>query len=311
MKRAPALPWTLALLDDGLRLYRRFLPGFLLVASAVMVPLIVVNLLLTALVRTQLGADWLVPGSLLLLLVEYPVILYAWAAVSRAAAMALDGEPIYVGQALRLGPLRAAGMGCYNLLFTMLTGTLGSIMVVSIACPILYSSIFGAGLLAALGGSGTIGAAGGLFSVLFFLIMLLVIVAAGAILASMVYAVQAFALERRPFGATVSRSVDLLTYRLGGCLLVFLGAGAIVSTLLLAYTGALLVGGQSLLTVLDVELSATARDVLRVGVLTASLALLLPPLPIWMAMLHRSLAEERDGGDLAPSIERWRAAMQP
>ena len=310
MRRSPALPWALALLDDGLRLYRRHLPGFLLVTSAVMAPMVMVNLLLTALVRTQLGPDWLALGTMLALLLQYPATLYAWAVISRAAAAALDGEPIRVTHALRLSPLRAAGMGCYNLLFTLLSGTLGSIMIVSIACPILYSSIFGAGLLSAVGGTGTFGAAGGLFTVLLMLIILWVVVVSGATLSSVVYSVQAFALERRPFGATITRSVDLLTFRLGGCLLVFLGAGAIITTLMFAYTGALIVGGQSLLQFLDVELSDTARDVLTVTTSTASFVLVLPPLPIWMAMLHRSLAAERDGADLLPAIERWRAAFE-
>ncbi len=43
MRRSRALPWALALLDDGLRLYRRHLAGFLLVSTAVMVPLAVLS----------------------------------------------------------------------------------------------------------------------------------------------------------------------------------------------------------------------------------------------------------------------------
>ena len=308
MKRAPALPWVLALLDDGLRLYRRHLPGFVLVASAVLVPVAVGGLLITALVRTQLGESWNELSTLLLAALQYPAWIYAYLGLSRASAMALAGDEIKVGPALRLGPLRAVGMGCYNIMFSVIAGIFATILVLSIACPILYASTLGAGVLGALGGgSGTLGAAGAVFLVLFGLISLLTILTFGAMISGQVYAVQAFALERRSFSGSLSRSVDLLTFRLGRNLLAFAGAGAISGTISLAYLGALLAGGQSLLTLLDIELAAPTREALTVAATTASQVLLLPPLPIWMALLHRRLAEERDGADLQAMLESWRS----
>jgi hypothetical protein len=125
-------------------------------------------------------------------------------------------------------------------------------------------------------------------------------------LASQVYAVQAFALEQRSFSASLSRSIDLLTYRLGRNLLALLGAGAISGTLSLAYLGTLLAGGQSLLSALDVELSIVGSQALTTAATTASQVLLLPPLPIWMVMLHRALAAERDAPELQAAIAEWR-----
>jgi hypothetical protein len=168
----------------------------------------------------------------------------------------------------------------------------------------------GAGVLSAAGGgSGTLGAAAAVFSVLFGLIILAGVLLIGAMFASQVYAVQAFALERRSWSASLSRSVDLLTYRLGRNLLAFLGAGAISGTLSLAYLGTLLAGGQSLLGAFGVELSLESSQALTTAVTTASQVLLLPPLPIWMAMLHRALAAERDAPELQGAIAEWRATI--
>ncbi len=310
MKRAPALPWVLSILDDGLRLYRRNFAGFVLAGSAVLVPLAVLSLLISALVQTQLGTSWSIVSTLFLPLILYPIYLYAYLVLSRAAAMVLDGQPIRLGAALRVRPGRVLGMGCYNVLFTLISGIFSVGLALSIACPLLYASTLGAGVLgAAGGGSGTLGAAAAVFSVLFGLIILAGVLLFGAMFASQVYAVQAFALERRSWSASLSRSVDLLTYRLGRNLLAFLGAGAISGTLSLAYLGTLLAGGQSLLGAFGVELSLESSQALTTAVTTASQVLLLPPLPIWMAMLHRAVAMERDAPELQTAIAEWRATI--
>jgi hypothetical protein len=225
--------------------------------------------------------------------------------------MVLDDKPIRVGQAVRMALPRYIGMGCYNVLFTMIFGIVAMVMVVSVVCPLLYTSIFSAGLLGRFGGSGTVGAAGGLFLVLLILITIWGIVLVGATAAGQVYAVQAFVLERRSFSATLTRSIDLLTYRMGRNLLVFLGAGAIGSTLVASYSGTLLAGGAFLIQSLDIQLSMTVTQTLQILLATVTSVLLLPPLPIWMAMLHRQIAAERDGADLIAEVERWRATTEP
>lgn len=310
MKRAPALPWVLSILDDGLRVYRRNFAGFVMVGSAVLVPLAVLGLLVTAFVETQLGNSWSIASTLFLPVVQYPIYLFSYLALSRASAMVLDGQPIRIGATLRVRPGRLLGMGCYNVIFTMISGVLAGALVFAIACPLLYASTLGAGVLGAFGGgSGTLGAAGAVFVVLFGLIILASVLVFGAMLASQVYAVQAFALERRSFSASLTRSIDLLTYRLGRNMLAFIGAGAISGTLSLAYLGTLLAGGQGLLSSLDIELSVVARQTLTTAVATASQVLLLPPLPIWMAMIHRALASERDAPELQTAIADWRATI--
>ncbi|CAA9211429.1 MAG: hypothetical protein AVDCRST_MAG26-113 [uncultured Chloroflexia bacterium] len=305
MKRSAALPWALALLDDGLRLYRRHLLSFVMIAALVMVPLAAVGLLWTTWVQTQLGGAWIALGAILLAIIQYPLLLVAYAGIARAASMALDRRPIRVRDALRIGPVRVIAMGCYTVLFFLITSICLLGLFLAVVCPLLWGASFGGTMIGALGGSGTIGAAGSFVVVIFGIAFLAVLLLSGAAFASQAYAVQAFALEQRPIGASMSRSVDLLTFRFGRNLLVFMGAGAIVSTLLVAYLGTLFGGGMGLLRFLDVELSPLTTTVLQSVATTATQVLLMPPLSIWMAMLHRALAQERDGQDLVVEVEEW------
>ncbi|HSH80467.1 MAG TPA: hypothetical protein VLA19_18215 [Herpetosiphonaceae bacterium] len=305
MKRSTALPWALALLDDGLRLYRRHLLSFVTIAALVMVPLAAVGLLWTTWVQTQLGGAWIALGAFLLAIIQYPVLLVAYVGIARAASMALDRRPIRVRDALRIGPVRVIAMGCYTVLFFLITSICLLGLFLAVVCPLLWGASFGGTMIGALGGSGTIGAAGSFVVVIFGIAFLAVLLLSGAAFASQAYAVQAFALEQRPIGASMSRSVDLLTFRFGRNLLVFMGAGAIVSTLLVAYLGTLFGGGMGLLRFLDVELSPVTTTVLQSVATTATQVLLMPPLSIWMAMLHRALAQERDGQDLVVDVEAW------
>ncbi len=310
MKQTRALPWALTLLDDGLRLYRRNFMRFLVVGSIVLVPLSLLGLLLSALVETQLGEDWTGLGVLLLGLIQYPLMLYACLALSRVAAGSLDGRQVGIRQALRLGPLRALGMGCYGVLLAAIFGTFSGMAILFVACPMLYAMIFGAGVVGSVGGSGALGALGSVIGVIFSLVFLSTLLLTSAMFASLAYGVQAFALEQRPIGQTISRSLDLLLFRFGRNLLIFVGAGAIIGTLLVAYAGAILAGGAGLLQLLEIELSPVALQSLQSAVGTFSWVLLLPPLPIWMAMLHRSLAMERDAPDLVAAVEQWRSVMR-
>ena len=309
MRRARALPWVLRLLDDGLRLYRRNLASFLLIGAVILVPMAGLGILLAALVRTELGQGWAIVGSLALALIQYPILMYACLALSRAAGDALAGRPIKLGAVLRLRPIRAMGMGCYGILLAIVSGLFSSVLVISVACPLIYAMLFGAGFLGSLGGSSILGAAGSLFGVVVGLIVLSTLLLTSATFATLAYAVQAFALEDRPVGNAISRSIDLLLFRFGRNLLMFVGAGAIIGTLLIAYAGTILAGGAGILRRLDVEPSPIVAQALSSAATTATWVLLLPPLPIWMAMLHRALAEERDGTELLAAVEQWRSGL--
>jgi hypothetical protein len=309
MKQSPAMPWVLALLDDGLRIYRRNLLGFVLIGSAVLVPVAVLDLLVNAFVTTQLGDDWIAASVFLRLLLLYPILLYTAGALSRATVMAVEGVPLRVGEALRIGIGRTLSMGCYNILFSIIISMFFSIVGFVIVCPLLYGSLFGIGFLGAFGGSGTVGAAGGLFGVLVVVSVVFNIALSGAQIVGIIYAVQPFVLEQRSFGSTLSRNVDLLTFRFGRNILAFLGAGTIFGMLVVVYAGTLIGGGVALFELLDIEPSPLAVTSLTVVLTAASAVLFFPPAAIWMALLHRRGAQERDAADLVASVEQWRASL--
>lgn len=134
-----ALEPVLDLLDEGLRLYRRTFPRMLMLASLAALP---AGALLTA---SVIASDWLATpsGTVLLLLATLlglPLGLYVMGAVSRAAAMAANGEAVTLRRTLALGPLRMLGMGCYGTVFVVVAVSVVS--VISSVC-ICVAYVFG------------------------------------------------------------------------------------------------------------------------------------------------------------------------
>jgi hypothetical protein len=307
MNRSRALPAVLEVLDDGLRLYRRHLAGFTLVATTVLVLLALFSLSFMAFVRSEIGTStgWLFLAVCVLLLLGYPLLLYAFAALSRATAAALDGHAISLTSALRLSPIRGVGMVFFNVLFSMLAGMFASVLAVVFSCPISYLSIVAAAAfsVASSGASASFGLLGVLSQISTFWSLTV----GGAWLASMVYAVQAFVLEQRPWREASSRAIDVLTVRFGQSLLMFLGAGAIFGTLLLSYLGSMLALWIFIQDRLLASLPPLAGDVITIMLIVGSLVILLPPLAIWMAMFYRRQVRERDGEEIARQVADWRA----
>ena len=311
MNRTRVLPVVLEVLDDGFRLYRRNLAGFTLVATAVLVMVAVLAMSFMAFVRAEIGTSsgWLFLAWSVLLLLGYPLVLYAFAALSRATMSALDDQPITLPAALRLNPARGCGMVIFNVLFMLLISFFTTIFSTIVACPLIYVSIVSVGVMVA-SSSGDNGAAGiALGIVLSQLGALWSITMVGSWLASTVYALQAFVLEQRSWTEAANRSLDLIFARFGHSLLMFMGAGAIFGTLLLSYLGSLLMLTTLIQNRLSLDLSPLAGDIIYIVITVASFVVLLPPLSIWMAMFHRRMANDRDGIDLGQRVTTWRAQV--
>jgi hypothetical protein len=311
MSRTRALPTVLEVLDDGLRLYRRNLSGFLLIATALLVGVALLALVCTTLIRTQLGTGlgWTMLLLVLLALVGYPLVLYTFAALSRATAAALDGQPITLPVALRINPVRGCGMILFNLLFSIATSICAGVIGVMVACPMLYFSIVSSFFLGVISSSAGASAGIAVLGVVSQISTLWSLMSFGAWLASIVYALQAFVLEQRPWGAAAGRSIDLVTARFGRSLLMFLGAGAIFGTLSLSYTGSLIMLIALLQDRFGLDLPPLVSDVLVIVLIVASFVVLLPPLSIWMTMFHRQIAREQDGEEMAHRVAAWHAQL--
>lgn len=306
MSRLRTLPVVLEVLDDGLRLYRRHLASFTLIATAVLVVLALFSLSFIAFVRSELGstAGWIFLAVCVLLLVSYPLLLYVFAALSRAAAAALDGHIISARTALWVNPLRAAGIIVFNMLFTVLSAITAGGLLLVFYCPMTYLSVLLQVFLGTVAGTSGVGVFG-LISSIGLISTLWLISVAGGWLASSVYALQAFVLEQRSWSQSVSRTFDIMTMHLGQSLLMFLGAGAIFGTLTLSYLGSLLV----LWNIVQERLSLPplAGDVVTIVLTVSTLVILLPPLSIWMAIFYQRQARERDGEEIVRRVADWRA----
>lgn len=312
MSRTRALPFVLDVLDQGFWLYRRHLPSFALVAATLLTVLAIGALALSALIRATLGDSdaWLLFTWFLALLLGYPLLLYAFAALSRAADAGLNGRPILVREALRIAPGRGCSMVLFNGVFAIITGIAAGAIGVALACPLIFGlgmtgAIFSAFLLdsssaALLAMVGVVGQISTLWSMTIF----------GAWLAGLVLALQPFAIDAQNVRMAVRRVTGLLDAPVGRTLLMFAGAGAIFGTLAVIYTGSLIMLLVLIADNVELNLPATVGDAIAIVTIVGSLVLLLPPLAIWMTIFHRRLTQEHDGVELAAHIDAWRAATQ-
>ncbi|WP_026370166.1 hypothetical protein [Kallotenue papyrolyticum] len=307
MSDAPALPFVLDILDDGLRLYRAHLRHFVLVMLLPLVALAMAQRTIQALVVTYLGDSWgwYLVGWLVGALIGYPLLLIALAAVGRSTAALLDGRRPSLRAALAWSPSRGCGMLLFNGCFGLLASIGAMSIALSVSCPLIYLLGAAAGFVSALMPAADAFALPGVL-VASQLVTIWNLVVGGALLASLVYAVQPFALEQLPFGATARRALRLPLNRLSRSLGTLAGAGAILS----ATQGVWLTSGLSLLgmgwTTL-IEEGTPVPAALLVLLITGWLALALPPLAIWTALLYRRLAAEEAGLDLAARIEAWQS----
>jgi hypothetical protein len=297
----------LAILDDGLRLYRRWFVTFAALAAIGAVPLVILFVgggLVSALIEPAYGTLITFAGFVLGL----PAMIYAVSAVSRATAVARGGGQPALRDALAIGPGRAVGMGCYGSILLVGMNIAASMVSLVCICP-LYIAVAGSfGVMSALfvgGGDGPGAAAAGLFIALgalaLVLIYLLSLAVSGAAYCGAVFSLQPFVHERGRFSAAMSRSVDLLAYRFGANLLAFICASLVFGAISVATALAVgVLGPLPLLIALGAESPVTQVAFGAAWVLGAVLAA--PPLPIWMALLYERRLAEREGGDLGERI---------
>ncbi|KAB8144378.1 hypothetical protein F8S13_05755 [Chloroflexia bacterium SDU3-3] len=305
---------TLALLDQGLALYRRHFTSFLLVAAVWFVPTaILVGLGVALITRVEvLPMFGLIILGVLLLLV---LLIYLMGVLSRAANLALDDQPIRLREVFRIPPLHLLGMAIFSMIYTILSQIAMSIFSTLLACPLymiflLVAAVFGSSFNSSSG----LGATGGMV----FGVLMVVLVAAlymvgifmsGASLGGMIYGLQAWAYGYRSLGMAIQNGINMIAYRfiknvgIWGCAaIVMLGAGTAITTLLtivLPIPVAMLLGEDSILT----------NSLVAATWLMGSL-LVLPPMPIWMALLYRSNLTLREGADLQGRVDTWWRQIQ-
>jgi hypothetical protein len=297
----------LALLDEGLSLYRRNFAGFILITASWFVPVAICAGLL-AVAISWMASAWvglLVLGAVVLL---FPLLIYLIGGLSRAAAAAADGRAVRFREAMAIHPLRAAGMGCFTIVYTIGAQFVTSVLSLACVCPLYLAGFLAFGLV--------VGATEGMGSVSAGLILVLTLV--GGVFASLMlvgaaggglfYGLQPWVQEARPFGETVRRSLALIVFRLGQSLLVWC-----LTALLIAAGGLAVTATIGTLVPLPVAYligeESPATQAIALGAWLIGLVVVLPPLPIWMALLYRRNRDAYEGQDLAAKIRDWEQAI--
>jgi hypothetical protein len=296
----------LAILDEGLRLYRRHFTSFALIAALGVAPIAIVASLLAVAISWAEGTPakllWLVGGALLIVVTA----IYLIGGLSRAAIAAAEGEPIQLSEALGIAPLRVFLISGYALAHILLTQFVYALISlgISIALAFLAMVILTASDLVNqswLGG-------------MFFIILLTGIYALASFClgmpwASVIHRLQPWFHETCSFHEAKRRSDTLWRSELDDGMAGYSLAIIVLSALLLSFSfscGLILIPLVSVLKII----SPFARIILCCATVVG-LTLLAPPLPIWMALRYRRVSTASDGADLAARIAEWQRLNSP
>lgn len=300
---------VLAVLDEGLALYRRHFVPFVLLSASWVVPFgILYALFFSVSLNTATGMEEIAIMLLLLagIFLLLPWLLYLIGGMSRAAVAAMDGRPVRVHEALSIAPKRALGMGCFSLVYSMIAQFVVSIFSVIIICPVYILLVFGIAAFGSVLSGPTISSmlVLGLLGVIFGGVYLFLIVLSSASSGSVVYAMQPWVQESLGFGDSLQRSIDLLSYRFVSNLMAWF-----FSSLVLTAVGISVLATVGILLPLPILYFIGAETPLAQAFSVAAFVLgfvvMIPPLPIWMALLYRRNAVSRAGIKLDAQVQAW------
>src|SRR5437016_3194378 len=127
----------LAMLDEGIAIYRRNFSAFALITAIWFVPVAIAAGVLIA------AASWLDTGEaivigLLGLILLFPLAIYLIGGLSRAAVAAVEGREVRFRDALAIHPLRAAGMGCFTIVYTIIAQIASYALSMFCICPLYF-----------------------------------------------------------------------------------------------------------------------------------------------------------------------------
>jgi hypothetical protein len=297
----------LALLDEGLRLYRRNFAGFVLLTASWFVPVAIVTGTVAA------AESWVderyrgLAGVLLFgggVIVFFPLLIYLIGGLSRAAAAAAEGRQVRFREAMAIHPLRATGMGCFTIVYAFVAQIVSSLISMACICPLYLVGFMGLAFVGAAADESSFGAlailAIGVFLGGFYASLMII----GATGSGLFYCLQPWVQESRSFGASIQRSLELITFRFGRNLVVWC-----LAALLIAAAGLTVMATIGVVLPLPLLYALGEDDPITsaatIGAWLIGLMLVLPPLPIWMALLYKRNSAAHDGADLQAKMNEW------
>ncbi len=295
---------VLTLLDEGLSLYRQHFLSFVLITASWFVPVAVITGLFIAF---GIELDSLTEFLALLLagIVFFVLLIYLLCGLSRAAINAVEQRPVRYREVMQLSPLRVLGMACYTLVYGFLAQSLSIVLSIVCICPLYLVGAFSIGAMFAVSDS-DIASAG---VVLLLLVVLAVIYLAGLLLggatySGLIYGLQPWVQEHSHFGVAIQRSIELTAYRFWKNLVVWALAALVLAAAGLTVTMTIGVLVPLPLTFI-MEEDSEILQAITVSAWLIGFILVLPPLPIWMALLYRRNLASREGTALQAQVDTW------
>jgi hypothetical protein len=194
-------------------------------------------------------------------------------------------------------------MGCFTLIYAVAAQVATSIMSVVCICPLYVAGFAFAGVLAGSDTGSEVPAGLVLFGV-FLLGFYGSLMVSGASGSGLFYGLQPWVQEGRPFGASLQRSLDLIAFRFLRNLAVWL-----LAALLLAAGGLTVTATIGFLLPLPLIYTlgadSTLAQAVSFGAWLIGLMVVLPPMPIWMALLYRRNRAAYEGEELAERVRVW------
>lgn len=294
----------LSLLDEGFLIYRRHFWRFVLIAALWIVPTAIIGgLIINAMAWMSDTHIMLIALAAVVLLL--PLMLYTLGSLSRAAHAAMSGQTLLIRDALRIPFRQLLGMSVFVIVYAVFMYIVTSALFIILLCPIYIFGLFGVGLLSVLD-AGSSMATVILFGLFFAIIYLFSIAVSGASYSSIIYIIQPWVVQRISFGKAIQQSLELSTYGILRNIGVWMASALMVAALAMIISASIGVLGP---LPLIAALGAKSR-LAQAGSLAAMLlgmVVVLPPLPIWMALLYRRNLAIRSGAKLDVAIQEWAA----
>lgn len=305
--RHSSLQEVIALLDEGVHLYRRYLSTFALLAALFSLPALVITFNLLFSLDAKISEAFIENLLLImisLLLTPLPMI----PPLTRATRMALDGQPPALRSILwrwpQIGRWMIAGFygGFMALMWVSVLTTVGGVISGAI-CSFLFLA---AGFSTLLNSSALIVLIPLLFIVV-LVVYFLYLVLCGSGLFAALYSIQPLLDDSVTIGSAFQLSQSLLFKRPFSNVLVFFCAAlvfSVVSVIVTLTIGVLLPMPFALLFGAEHPLTRGLGAVAWVIGLTAAM----PLLPIWSTLHYRRMLVECTGADLARRIQQAAAS---
>ncbi len=302
-----AFSFALSIIDDGLRLYRRHATLLILNTAILLVPLgVLVGLLIAAASWAETN-NWFWLVVLAIVLLVFPLSIYVIASLSLTARHLLDGRVPTLREVLLIGPLRLLGLCIFafidSIVMQVIYGFLAFIVVVSgYALLLAMGALIGIvnpdeSLLVGIILLGVLG-----FVSLYGISFVFSLTSSCAV----VYGMQAW-LEPVPIGERISISIEMSFYQFFRnsvtwflCALVLLAVG----TASVATVGAAI----SLPLILALGEDSTITQAISASAWVLALMLVIPPLPIWMALIYRANRQQAIAPDFVARVAAWHTA---